>query len=271
MADEKEIIPATTAETADEGTGSVNWEDMNETIPGGDDSEKVEAPEPDEETPPAAETGEETPAKEETKAPEQKPSEEPPPAPQTPVEPEQKQETPEELAKRQEDYRQWLDKERTTLTELYKLSEEDAEKVQTEPELVLPKLLANMHLNLQRTLLEGMQQVLPQVMGQTSAVQAREAEAKKVFYGEWPELAQHHAKVVEIGKMYRQLNPKATPDEAIQAIGLMAMQTLKIKQKEQKSTSREAPTKPAMPGSSGSRKAAVSAKTDNIFDDLLDD
>jgi len=286
MSGENEESGAPAASTAD--TESVKWEDLNSTVPGIDDHGDDEGDE-EESSSDASEGSDEAPSDgasdDEGDTPVDAAStadavaggteNEEGAAPVTESVAEEVQElTPEQIAKRQSDYQEWLNEQRKGLETVYKLDDETAEQLQTEPELVLPKLLANMHLNLQRSLLEGMQQIVPQMLEKTQKVSARERQAVDTFYGAYPELKPHHDKVLEIGKTYRQLNPKATPQEATKAIGLLAAQMLGVELKGGKSAGQKkaTPHTPVRPAGKGGALPASGKKSgDNIFADLLDD
>lgn len=178
--------------------------------------------------------------------------------------------SPEQIAQRQADYDKWLGEQQVALEGMYAVDAELAEQLQTEPELVLPKLMAKLHLNVQRSLVDGMQQLLPRMVTQTQQATARETQTVNAFYEQFPELKPHHAKVLEIGKTYRQLNPKATPKEAMKAIGLLAAQMLEVDLKGKAKGKPSVPHKPTRPGGAAP-KAAPKKNSGNVFADLLDD
>jgi len=282
----KESGAATAASTAD--TESVKWEDLNSAVPGIDDHGDDEGDDEESSSDSSEESDEgssddsssdegDTPvdAASTADAVAEGTENEEGAAPVTePVAEEAHELTPEQIAKRQSDYQEWLEEQRKGLETVYKLDDETAEQLQTEPELVLPKLLANMHLNLQRSLLEGMQQLVPQMLEKTQKVSARERQAVDTFYGAYPELRPHHDKVLEIGKTYRQLNPKATPQEATKAIGLLTAQMLGVELKGGNSAGQKkaAPYVPVRPAGKGAAVPSSGKKSgENIFADLLDD
>jgi hypothetical protein len=111
----------------------------------------------------------------------------------------------------------------------FSVSEEDALALQTEPEKVLPKMAARLY---KETVAAVMQQVhlqIPAMLESYTQASTREMQAQQEFFTAWPELREHSQQVLQIGMMYRQVNPNASPQEAIQRIGEMAMVALGLK------------------------------------------
>lgn len=116
------------------------------------------------------------------------------------------------------------------LEEYYKLPEADAAALQTEPEIALPRLAAKVHLAVARGVQQMLAQQLPQMMMGYQQVQQREAQAKSAFYSRWSQLneAQHGQAILQAGALFRQVNPTATPEEAIERIGKIVCESLGI-------------------------------------------
>lgn len=114
------------------------------------------------------------------------------------------------------------------LEQLYALSEDDAHAMITEPEKVLPKLLAKMHLQATQSVLNSMQTVVPQIVSTTSNAAKAETEARQAFFSVNDDLAkpEYEPAVLQIAAMYRQINPTAPRAEAIQKIGELARVSL---------------------------------------------
>lgn len=105
------------------------------------------------------------------------------------------------------------------LTEHYALSEEDAAALQTEQEVVIPKLAAKLHYNVMQDLGAWMAQAVPQMIQQyTQAVQL-ETKAREQIFSRWPELKDYEAQTLQAGALFRQLNPTATPEQVLEALG----------------------------------------------------
>ncbi|KKM79112.1 hypothetical protein LCGC14_1353200 [marine sediment metagenome] len=106
--------------------------------------------------------------------------------------------------------------EQLTTTE-YALTPEDKVALIAEPDTVIPRLAARMHVRMQVQLAQQIAQILPGI------VQAQLTQANKVsrletaFFGQYPELdkPQFHQTVQESLAMIRQVNPQATREEVM--------------------------------------------------------
>lgn len=178
----------------------------------------VEAQEPEKvaETPQA-----ETPAVE-AQAPEQpqQVAQEQAQQPQTETQPEQPQ------GPSQEEIAQMRGKIHESLKNVYALSDEDAEAMLTDPQSVIPTLAANLHMSVMaevhqaiRQTVEQVTQQLPQTIQQTTKMQQDSEKILNDFYGQWPELKGKEDVVTQAAAMYRQMNPDATLEQAMNDIG----------------------------------------------------
>lgn len=191
---------------------SVNWEAMDSSF-SDDDAETVEGAEeviPLEEKPvrvseaPAAEVPS-------ISAPVQTPTTPQVPAasaPETPAEP-----TP--------SYTEWRAQRLTQLEQMYALDEASAVAALTEPENVLPKLAAKVHLDVLESSMRAMQAMLPTVLGQIQQGTELNTRAKNLFTSVNPDLAdpQYEGAIMQLGQVYRSMNKTAPPEEAARAIG----------------------------------------------------
>lgn len=272
------------AAPAGDSSSSVDWGDMNSDVdPGADDEDSDESEDEDkdeeEETPDETTTVDDS-STEDPPADGEEGEETDPSKEATPEEESQENLTPEQLAaqeaKVQEDFNKWRQAEIERISsETYQFDEETAARLQTEPELVLPKLAAELELNATKRALEAVQRMLPQLVPQVVERGTTEKAATDAFYGANPDLKKYHKQVMIAGRTFRQLNPKATPQEAIEKIGAMVRASLGLKPvgsspAGSKPAKPAKPHKPAMPGtSSGSRPAA--AKGGDVWGDLIDD
>ena len=118
----------------------------------------------------------------------------------------------------------------TKLEDLYKLSEEESAAMFTEPEKVLPKLLAKMHQQATQSVLDSMQTAVPQIVQRTESATRVETEARQAFFSVNSDLAkpEYEAAVLQVGAMFRQVNPKAPREVAVQKIGELARVALNL-------------------------------------------
>lgn len=254
--------PAAPVEDSSAGSG-VDWDDLSsDVVEESDELGEAEppaapAPAPASETPPAP-------------AEPAQPAAEPPqgvqPAPEAPVEPQQPQQpqsTPEQIQAAERAYAAQLEN-------LYRFDEETALKLQTEPEKVLPALAAKLHLDVMKTVMAQMRGVLPQMLQTQTAEMERDTSAKQQFFGAWPELKGYEQQVLQVGMMFRQLNPKATAEEAVQRIGELAMTSLGLSRQAPPAAPPVTPPsafQPAVPGRVNPPAAPTSLWEEMAFDD----
>lgn len=195
------------------------------------------------------------------------PDEPAPDAPQTPVEEPGEQKTPEQVAAEQEAlqtrFKEWQQSEMSRLEkDVYALSEDDAARLQTEPELVLPQLAAKMHMTVMQNALEAVQRMIPQMLQPELKRGETESKAQDMFFKVNSDLdpKKHLPKIIEAGKLYRQMNPKATPEEAAQAIGQIVRVGLGLKTQPTAPPQGNGSKAPHRPPAAGSRGAAANPK-----------
>lgn len=210
----------------------VNWSDMALEMDQGDDdtggavegdSEVIEASEnadqstevPPTSTPPAVQAPptEPTPPVPAT----QVPPVQPPAATQPPTPP---QEPP---AQPQPQYAEWRGKQLEALEKHYAFSDESATKMLTEPETVIPKLAAQLHMEVTEHVMRSVFQAIPQWVKQVNDATSTETKAETVFYETNPDLKDpsYRSAIIQMGTVFRQLNPNAAPEEAVKTIGNM--------------------------------------------------
>lgn len=156
------------------------------------------------------------------------------------------------------------------LAGLYKFSDEDALRLQVEPENVLPQLAARLHMDVLRSAVTQMQAMIPQMVQSTTRQSTREAKAREIFFKAWPELRGHDAHIMQVGQMFRSINGAAPPDVAVKMIGEMTMQALGL----QRSASQSQPQPdvsrtftPAAPGRVGATQTALTEWEELLADD----
>ncbi len=107
-------------------------------------------------------------------------------------------------------------------------NEDDIIALRTEPEKVIPKLLANLFYDIHATLSRQWQESLPNALQEVSTKAKADLESENSFFGRWPGLADHKQLVVDTAKLYRKMNPQADVQTAIAEIGALAMLKAKI-------------------------------------------
>lgn len=245
------------APSADESTDSeVNWTqlddaftqvDMGEDLTVEGDSEVIPAnTEPAPAVAPTPTAAPATPAASPTPAPVAAPTETPPVVTPTPAAPTPA--APPVEASPTPDYAAWRAQRETDLAaQMYSISDEDASKLLTEPETVLPRMAARMHMEVMESTVRAMQHLLPRMMQSIQHNEQREISAKSFFQTANPDLADpsFEPAIMEMGQVYRRLNPNASPEQAAQAIGNLVRASLGIAMPVQ--STQAAPSAPVVP------------------------
>lgn len=165
------------------------------------------------------------------------------------------------------------------LTTHYKIPDDLAAKLETEPEVVLPTLAARMHIAVVNEVMARVQRDMPAAFHQMQTYNTREEAAKNEFYGRWPELKGHETEVFKAGAIYRQLNPSASKEQALEGVGQMCKVALGMALapapgaiESPAPIVRTAPAAPAFrPASPGGSGGAPAPKETNPFTNMADD
>ncbi|MBM3272842.1 hypothetical protein FJY94_06290 [Candidatus Kaiserbacteria bacterium] len=100
----------------------------------------------------------------------------------------------------------------------------------TEPELVIPKLAARLHMDVVDTVINAVFSRLPDIVGSVQSQKTANAEAEDEFFKAWPQLKdpKYQSVVWNAVASYRGLNPQAKRAEVVRAAGLSAMLHLRL-------------------------------------------
>lgn len=195
--------------------------------------------------------------------PEQTPQAPPPPPPQL---------TPEQQAEQQRQWQVYQQRQVAQLEQYYALQEDDAVALATEPEKVLPKLAARLHLEVMQNVQQQIASQMPQMVQTVQASSQREEQAKGEFFTVWPDLRGHEPQIIQAGMLYRQMNPMASPQQAIDGIGRIVTAALgKQTVSPQPSQAAPAARAPAFRPASGAGGSAPAAKQKSVWSDLAED
>lgn len=115
-------------------------------------------------------------------------------------------------------------------SQLYQLSAEDAEAFATDPGSVLPKLAANLHMNVLQAAVKQISAMVPHLISQHGTLTREHDQNMGKFYARWPDIKmdQHGGVVNRAAQMYRAMNPQTTLDQMIEDIGPMVLMMAKI-------------------------------------------
>lgn len=245
------------------------------------DLPKAEAPaEPKPvEQPPAVESKPETPvalpvAAETPKPPELKPVEKVAPLEEAvkPVE------APQQITADQ--YQEWENKAVTRLTEtVYKLSEEQAQELDTAPSRVAPQLMARMELRVMKSCMETIIQQLPMMLESIQVSGKERTKAEDAFYSLFPMLKTEDGRfaqdIVAVAKATRASRPDISTDELYKTVGLTVSALHRIPLPEGFGEGRQEvemipPPKPLGISGSAGLVPQSHVRTSNVYSDLAE-
>lgn len=168
------------------------------------------------------------------------------------------------------DYAAWRSQREADLAaQTYSITDEDASKLLTEPETVLPRMAARMHMEVMESTVRVMQTMLPRLMQSVQQTEQREISAKSLFQTANPDLADPRLEpaIMEMGQVYRRLNPAASPEQAAQAIGNLVRASLGIAMPAQAApapaSAPAAPVVPFVPARGGPGGAVAGGQKDS--------
>ena len=154
----------------------------------------------------------------------------PPPAAEVPPQP-AAHPTPAQPGQPPADYQAWRQTRETELAgTIYAINDADAQALLTEPETVLPRMAARMHMEVMESTMRALQSVLPQAIQGYTQHEQTNTQAKQFFSGVNPDLANpaYEPYILQFGEVYRKVNPSAGPEEAARAIGSLVRSALGI-------------------------------------------
>lgn len=240
-------------QTEEEPEETSDDEAVAKTPPEEETVEEAEEPakeEPESESPekPAAQAPEEQKVVEEEEAP-------PPPQPQLTAEQRQalRSQAVEELAKG------------------YVLTEDEAQAFETDPVKALPRLAAELHTRVFETVVGAVMQRLPEVIHGTLATQQVTKQREDAFFSRWESLAPHRKEVLQIAQMWRQMNPTASTEEAIEGVGKIAMAALGLTQPGPEPSSPPPVASPTPPRNPPVQRTAPTRQPTNPYSRLADE
>lgn len=164
----------------------------------------------------------------------------------------------------------------------YAISEDDAVALATQPETVMPRLAANLHVNIMQEVVQLVQQALqgvPRMMQAQLQQSQAEQSAKQEFYGVWPGLEAHHESVLQNALLVRRAHPQATKQQVIDMAGTMTAMALgldpasvrKAAQTPQTQPQGQQVQRPVRPAAPGPAPQGLPQQSENIFSQFADD
>lgn len=154
----------------------------------------------------------------------------PPPAAEVPPQP-AAQPTPAQPGQPPADYQAWRQTRETELAgTIYAINDADAQALLTEPETVLPRMAARMHMEVMESAMRAIQSVIPRMIEGYNQHERANTQAKSLFTSINPDLGDpsYENAILELGQVYRKVNPTAPAEEAARAIGALVRSALGI-------------------------------------------
>lgn len=107
----------------------------------------------------------------------------------------------------------------------FQLSAEDVKAIDEDFATAIPKLMAKTFLFSQQNMLQLMEAAIPRIVNQHAMARATKEGNEKTFYGKFPQLSpdKHAQDVMTVARIYRQQNPHATREQAMDYVGRMVM------------------------------------------------
>lgn len=140
----------------------------------------------------------------------------------------------------------------------YALDSATVEEIQTNPEVAIPKLMARTHVNVIKATIGFMAQQLPVLIDGLLTARNTHTQLEDKFYATWPQIdrTKHAAQVAQFSQMFRMMNPKASTEDAIKAIGAQIVVALGLPVQGQPAQQQQ--RAPAQPNAAPFMPAAVS-------------
>lgn len=153
----------------------------------------------------------------------------------------------------------------------YALDAATVEAIQTSPETVIPTLMARTHVNVVKATLGFVAQQLPTLIEGLLEARTRHSQMEDKFFTAWPQIdrQQHAQQVNQFAQMYRAMNPKATAEEAIRAVGAQVVVALGLTAPAQRAAAAPqmaAMPAPFVPAAVSSPPAGVKPQPGNLFE-----
>lgn len=113
---------------------------------------------------------------------------------------------------------------------VFRLTPEEAEGLETDVMGTVPKLLAKAFVMSQQNVLTQLASIVPTMIQRQNEAMKRHGENEGKFYAAWPSIKQseHGAIVTKYAAVYRQMHPEASLEQMIQDVGPMVMMAARI-------------------------------------------
>lgn len=136
--------------------------------------------------------------------------------------------------------------------QMFALTPEDREAIETDVIGTIPKLLARVFVKSQQNVLQQLDRLIPTMVQRHTDAMRRNMEGESKFYARWPDIGREHANVVnQLAVAYRQMHPNATLDQMIEDVGPFVMMAARIAPSSAGAPGQGQPVRPAQSGANG--------------------
>lgn len=181
--------------------------------------------------------------------------------------------TPDQIAEEYQAHRQSKIEELAAKT--FTLDQSTIEALQTEPEKVIPVLMAQATMAAMEATTVAFANMLPEAILRVTKQQRDYEQNETDFYAAWPALKdpKFEATLSQTGALYRQLNPRASKEEFIKAVGATVMASLGLQAPPPPAPAVPAAVRPAphAPIAVSAPRVGAPAAPSNKFAGLIDD
>jgi hypothetical protein len=166
------------------------------------------------------------------------------------------------------------------LVSYFALDQNAADELAADPVSAVPKLMARTMFETIQATMQAVHHFLPQLIEQHEVRRVAAKEVEDKFYTTWPKLDRkaHDSFIRQAASVYRQMNPSATLEQIINAVGAQAMVAFKIPTETPKApwqrnpATPQTPTPPHRPAAASTPRAAPTpTERRNIFTEMADD
>jgi hypothetical protein len=140
---------------------------------------------------------------------------------------------------------------RGTIAANYQMSDDDAAKLITAPNEVLPQLAARLYTDVyqevQKNIMSTLAKALPSFVRQQIQSTTTSQKNETSFYDKWPELKEHAALVNQVSEMYQKVNKDFDIDKFTKDVGTQVWISVGLPHADLLSKLADKPVEPAVP------------------------
>jgi len=155
----------------------------------------------------------------------------------------------------------------------FNLTKEDADQLNVDPGVVIPKLMSRVYLDAVTAAVNVISQSLPDAMMRVVDTHNAYRNNENEFFSEWPGLQEHYAEVLRVGQVFRQLNPSASKADFVRSVGGQVAMALGLTAEQARGTPRPPQQSGQrvlrhIPPAASARHPVAPARPRNIFEQM---